>query len=69
MYRADGKVGNLEPPLESYKEGPGEGGKAFHLPEDKRAAGEASMGDYGMNMETSNHISLDRSIPDLRMEE
>jgi hypothetical protein len=69
VFKADGKLGNLEPPLEPYKEGPGEGGKAYHLPEAYRAAGDASLGEYGMNMETSNHISFDRTIPDLRMEE
>uniref|UniRef100_A0A8D8UD27 Polypeptide N-acetylgalactosaminyltransferase n=1 Tax=Cacopsylla melanoneura TaxID=428564 RepID=A0A8D8UD27_9HEMI len=69
VYKAGSGLGNLEPPLEPYKEGPGMGGKAYHLPESLKAQGEASMGEYGMNMETSNQISLDRTIPDLRMEE
>lgn len=62
-------MGNFEPPPEPLKIGPGEGGKPYHLREDQQNEEKQSLSDYGMNIKCSNEISLNRSIPDLRLEE
>ncbi|XP_054262895.1 N-acetylgalactosaminyltransferase 7 isoform X1 [Macrosteles quadrilineatus] len=68
VYVKDGP-GNFEPKSVEKRSGPGEGGKKHELkPEQENEASQA-LSEYGMNMACSNEISLDRSIPDLRLEE
>lgn len=62
-------MGNFEPPEEPIGNGPGEGGAPYELPPEKRNEGEESNSNYGMNMAVSDAISLERTIPDTRMEE
>ena len=64
-----GKLGNFEPEEEEVGDEPGAGGKPYSLPADKRSEGEESVGNYGMNMAVSDAISLERAIPDTRMDE
>lgn len=61
--------GNFEPPPEPERNGPGEAGKPHRVPSNKENDAMNSMNEYGMNMAVSDEISLDRSIPDLRMGE
>ncbi|XP_064484396.1 N-acetylgalactosaminyltransferase 7-like [Ornithodoros turicata] len=63
-------LGNFEPPKEDRDlKKPGEMGRAFHLlPKDQNNVAHAQM-EYGMNMVVSDHISPNRSVPDMRMEE
>lgn len=63
------RIGNFEPPQEPERTGPGEGGKPHRVSSDRENDAMNSMNEYGMNMAVSNEISLDRSIPDLRMGE
>ncbi|VVC39999.1 Nucleotide-diphospho-sugar transferases,Glycosyltransferase 2-like,Ricin B, lectin [Cinara cedri] len=62
-------LGNFEyfPPIN--KPGPGENGQPHHVPSDRENEALQSLSEYGMNMACSDDISLNRSIPDLRMEE
>ncbi|RZF44444.1 hypothetical protein LSTR_LSTR002217 [Laodelphax striatellus] len=62
-------LGNFEPPATKPKEGPGEQGKAHNLRDDQQNDASQSLSEYGMNMACSDEISLDRSIPDIRMPE
>ncbi len=62
-------VGNFEPHSEDARTGPGEGGKPHRLGSGKENDVGQAMSEYGMNMVCSDEISLDRSIPDLRLEE
>lgn len=62
-------LGNFEPPSEPKRSGPGEGGKPHRLREDQQNEEKQSLSEYGMNIKCSNEISLNRSIPDLRLEE
>ncbi|XP_014276600.1 N-acetylgalactosaminyltransferase 7 [Halyomorpha halys] len=62
-------LGNFEPPETPPKVGPGEGGKPHYLRSDQQNDEKASLTEYGMNMKCSNEISLNRSIPDLRLPE
>ncbi|KAF4517123.1 hypothetical protein B566_EDAN008882 [Ephemera danica] len=62
-------LGNFEPKKRIVREGPGEGGKAYHLREDQENEAAQSMSAYGMNMVCSDEIAMDRTIPDLRMSE
>lgn len=62
-------MGNYEPKHVEKKEGPGEHGEPYNLPEEKRNAAEESEMEYGMNIACSNEISLDRSVKDTRLEE
>jgi len=64
-----GKLGNFEPKEIIEREGPGEGGKSHHLKKDQENEASASISAYGMNMACSDEISLDRTIPDLRLDE
>lgn len=62
-------LGNFEPKEVERRDGPGEGGKAYVLPEDQQnRASDAEM-EYGMNIVVSDTISLDRTIRDTRLEE
>lgn len=62
-------MGNFEPEHIEVKEGPGEEGKP-HIMRDSQANDVAeSESQYGMNMACSDEISLDRTIPDTRLEE
>lgn len=62
-------MGNFEPPPDPPRKGPGEGGVAHKLSGSKENDASNALSEYGMNMACSEEISLDRSIPDLRMEE
>jgi len=68
-YLTPGNPGNFEPLRDDSEEGPGEGGEPYILPPDLTDQADQSISDYGMNMVASNKISLDRSIPDTRLEE
>lgn len=68
VYRDD-VLGNFEPPVSAAKSGPGEKGEPHHVPSDRENEALQSLSEYGMNMACSDDISLNRSIPDLRMEE
>lgn len=68
IYR-DQILGNYEHPTSTQKPGPGELGKPHHVPSDRENEALQSLSEYGMNMACSDDISLDRSIPDLRMDE
>jgi polypeptide N-acetylgalactosaminyltransferase len=59
----------MEPGEEEVSDAPGEGGKAYNLPADKKNVAEESLSNYGMNMAVSDVISLERTIPDTRMDE
>ena len=63
------KLGNFEPEFPSDRSGPGEGGKPHVLRDDQQNDVSSSLSEYGMNMACSDEISLDRSIPDLRLPE
>ncbi|XP_067140638.1 N-acetylgalactosaminyltransferase 7 [Centruroides vittatus] len=64
------KIGNFEPEeTGTVREGPGEGGKPHYAqPEDQNEVSQSIM-EYGINMVVSDQISLDRSIPDVRIPE
>lgn len=62
-------IGNYEPKAETLRIGPGEGGKPHRLNGGKENEALQAMSEYGMNMACSDEISLDRTIPDLRLEE
>uniref|UniRef100_A0A0A9WWW6 Polypeptide N-acetylgalactosaminyltransferase n=1 Tax=Lygus hesperus TaxID=30085 RepID=A0A0A9WWW6_LYGHE len=61
--------GNFEPKDEPPKKGAGEGGKRHELRPDQENDAKESLSKYGMNMACSDEISLDRTIPDLRLPE
>lgn len=61
-------MGNYEPVLEP-RTGPGEGGVPVILSADEKAAGEATVREFGFNMVASEKISLDRRIKDTRPDE
>lgn len=67
MYRSE--LGNYEPKNEKKREGPGEYGEPYNLPEDKQNLADASEMEYGMNIACSDEISLDRAVKDTRLEE
>ncbi|XP_064096978.1 N-acetylgalactosaminyltransferase 7-like [Macrobrachium nipponense] len=60
------KPGNFEPTNPPARNGPGEGGKAYHLPPNKQNEGSQSVSEYGINMVVSDEIPMDRVIPDTR---
>lgn len=62
-------LGNFEPKKKEHREGPGEMGEAYNLPEDKENEASASEMEYGMNIACSDEISLDRSVRDTRLAE
>lgn len=62
-------LGNFEPKDIKERTGPGEGGKPHILKNSQQNDGASSLTEYGMNMLCSDEISLDRSIPDTRMNE
>ena len=63
------RTGNFEPPQEPVRNGPGEGGKPHRVSSNRENDAMHAMNEYGMNMAVSDEISLERSIPDLRMNE
>lgn len=64
------KNGNFEPDEEPIKEGPGEGGEPYTLPESRKVEASKSIGLHkGICVTASDDISLTRAIPDTRMEE
>lgn len=62
-------LGNFEPQPEPVRNGPGEGGKPHRLSSHRENDAAQAMNEYGMNMACSDEISLERSIPDLRLDE
>ncbi|XP_075555018.1 N-acetylgalactosaminyltransferase 7 isoform X2 [Dermacentor variabilis] len=71
VFRKDRTLGNFEPKRHELRKvkGPGEGGVAYHVPErDRNSAADSNM-QYGMNVVASDHISPNRSVPDMRLEE
>lgn len=62
-------LGNFEPKEVEDKEGPGEGGRPYHLRQDQQNDADQSESEYGMNVACSDELSLDRSILDTRLEE
>uniref|UniRef100_A0A0N4Z4I9 Polypeptide N-acetylgalactosaminyltransferase n=1 Tax=Parastrongyloides trichosuri TaxID=131310 RepID=A0A0N4Z4I9_PARTI len=61
------KKGNFEPPEQIDNGGPGEMGRALHIKE--TAESRKAMHDYGFNTHVSDMISMERTIPDIRMKE
>ncbi|XP_064600145.1 N-acetylgalactosaminyltransferase 7-like [Liolophura sinensis] len=49
--------------------GPGENGEPVYTTMEEKAAADKSIRDYGFNMVASDKVSLDRVVPDTRMEE
>lgn len=71
VFREDRTLGNFEPRERDARrvKGPGEGGVPYHVPaRDKNSAADSNM-QYGMNVVASDHISPNRSVPDMRLEE
>lgn len=68
-YMTPGNPGNFEPLRDEEEEGPGMKGQAYHTKPSQASQVEESIDNYGMNMVASDEISLDRSLPDTRMEE
>uniref|UniRef100_A0A1B6CZF7 Polypeptide N-acetylgalactosaminyltransferase n=1 Tax=Clastoptera arizonana TaxID=38151 RepID=A0A1B6CZF7_9HEMI len=62
-------LGNFEPGPSKERSGPGERGVRHDLQPDQENEAAQSLSEFGMNMACSDEISLDRSIPDLRLEE
>lgn len=65
----DQVLGNFEIITSTNKPGPGEKGEPYHVPSDRENEALQSLSEYGMNMACSDDISLNRSIPDFRIEE
>lgn len=61
--------GNFEPEPEIIRKGPGERGKPHTVSAGKENEARHAIVEYGMNMACSDEISLDRTVPDLRLEE
>ncbi|XP_050423671.1 N-acetylgalactosaminyltransferase 7 [Adelges cooleyi] len=68
FYR-DGVPGNFESSIPNHGSGPGEGGIPYRVPSSRENEALLGISEYGMNMACSDDISLNRTIPDLRMEE
>lgn len=68
-YLTPGNPGNFEPLRDEEEEGPGKRGVAHHTKSEQASKVEEAIDSYGMNMVASDEISLDRSVPDTRMEE
>lgn len=69
VFRTD-VLGNFENvPPEVPRKGPGEQGKPHRLPHFKQNDAAQKMGEYGINVVLSDEISLDRTVPDLRLAE
>lgn len=65
----EGVLGNFEPKNEENRVGPGENGKPHQVSPDKQNDVSQKMMEFGINVVVSDEISLDRSIPDLRLPE
>ena len=68
-YLTKGNLGNFEPIRDEEGDGPGEKGEAHHTQHEQEEEVEEAVNEYGMNIVASNEISLDRSIPDTRLDE
>lgn len=55
--------------MSNTKHGPGENGEPHHVSSNRENEAIQSLSEYGMNMACSDDISLNRTIPDLRMDE
>uniref|UniRef100_A0A1I7Y004 Polypeptide N-acetylgalactosaminyltransferase n=1 Tax=Steinernema glaseri TaxID=37863 RepID=A0A1I7Y004_9BILA len=63
----DGILGNYEPPVEVDDGSPGSLGKPVHV--DKPTEVKRAMQQYGFNTYVSDMISMNRTVPDVRMTE
>lgn len=63
-----GVLGNYEPDYQ-VQHGPGEGGQPVFTSMEEKSAADRSVHEFGFNMVNSDKISLDRTIPDTRMDE
>lgn len=63
--------GNFEPvvPETMAEDAPGAKGVAYHAPDKEKNNVAHSQMEYGMNVVASDHISVNRTIPDMRLEE
>jgi len=68
-YLTKGNPGNYEPLRDEEGEGPGWGGVPYHTSSDQAEHVDDAINEYGMNMVASNDISLDRAVPDTRLDE
>ncbi|GAB6026074.1 N-acetylgalactosaminyltransferase 7 [Chamberlinius hualienensis] len=64
-----GELGNFEPVDEEKRTGPGENGNPHVASADQQNDVSQKMMEYGINVVVSDEISMDRSIPDLRLKE
>ncbi|ESO86827.1 hypothetical protein LOTGIDRAFT_194702 [Lottia gigantea] len=62
-------MGNYEPAPVKNSGGPGENGEPVYSTMEERAKSDQSIRDYGFNLVNSDKISLDRTVPDTRMDE
>jgi len=71
-FKGSGNPGNFEPPATikiSGSNAPGENGMSHKLSESLKQEEEKLKGVYGFNQLVSDHISLNRTVPDMREEE
>lgn len=54
------ELGNFEPKPGKPREGPGEGGKPYHMGQEKANDIAESESQYGMNIAASDNIAMDR---------
>ncbi|KAK6180861.1 hypothetical protein SNE40_008837 [Patella caerulea] len=64
-----GVTGNYEPAPVHPGSGPGENGEPVYTAMDERTRADQTIREYGFNMVNSDKISLDRTVPDTRMDE
>lgn len=64
-------LGNFEPVEDEETKRPGDNGEPFYLDKDYEQNDKVNIlrNEYGMNMIVSQHIPMDRKVPDLRLEE
>ncbi|GBO98466.1 N-acetylgalactosaminyltransferase 7 [Eumeta japonica] len=62
-------LGNFEPKEKPLGKGPGEGGKPYHMADERANDIAESESEYGMNIAASDDIAMDRSVPDTRLSE
>lgn len=64
-----GKLGNFEPKNTFVKYGSGESGKPHYVGPERQNEARQGMMEFGINVVASDEISMNRSIPDTRLEE
>ncbi|KAK3591806.1 hypothetical protein CHS0354_007658 [Potamilus streckersoni] len=62
-------MGNYEPRNYPIRSGPGEQGQAVYTSMEERARADQTIREFGFNMVNSDKISMNRTIPDTRMDE